>query len=971
MSQAHYDLESALPRFGLQSFRPGQREVISSIVDGDDCLCVMPTGGGKSLCYQLPSVFRQGLTIVVSPLIALMKDQVDSLGQRGIPAALINSTLSTGEQNERLQDVAAGKYQLVYVAPERLRNPKFLDAIRATPIQLLAIDEAHCISQWGHDFRPDYAKLGKFREWLGGVQTVALTATATPRVREDIVKVLGLKRPKQFMSGFARPNLHFGVVQRPTDREKDEELGNFLKTQTGSGIIYAATRKRCEAIVEWVSQKLKIQIGAYHAGLQPDQRRAIQERFMRNELRVIVATNAFGMGIDKPDLRFVVHYNIPGSLEAYYQEAGRAGRDGADSQCVLLYSYQDRYIQEFFIENNYPAREVIQQTYEFLQKREEDPIELTLEEIRDALGLQISPEAIGSALQTLSRTDVIDRLESGAGLACLKIDSNLPTLVEMLPKEAKVRRKVLRVVERIIGDRRGEAVYMHPRTLIQACGMEREALNRTLRELCKIPEFDYVPPFRGRAVHFTRRDVPFADLGIDFENLRRRKEAEYDRLNQVVHYAQAPLCRQTTILHYFGDDSAENCGQCDRCSGQPGWPKFVVKIHPPQQEQKSAPETDAAAKVEAKPAAVEKEPIANVSIPRPQQTAFLAQLVDAVERIHGRLGKILIAQYLSGSQNAKIQKLRLHRLSGFGMLEGSKQADVIELLDLLLANGLLKQQEVNRNRPTVAVAPELEDSKQRQRLLAAVQIPPALLAKFAQRILKQSAPAWASAGQEKGNAAASVPVSGSTSATSSAQTNAPASTSATAPASASQSASKPRAAEVVGPAEVRAATLRPSEQTLFSAFEEPDRRQPADRQSAERQTKVEGPREPALRLGGTVSTETAGGNSRDRLPPTVPSQAVSAEGMSVAAQPTSSSPGVVEDWTWSIKLFSSGHDWNSVMAIRRMTDIEVAGSLVAALQQGERIDRGWLAAPDGGSDRTVGQQRVHRELQRRSAAGVR
>ena len=564
MSSAHYDLESALPRFGLQSFRPGQREVISSIVDGDDCLCVMPTGGGKSLCYQLPSVFRPGLTIVVSPLIALMKDQVDSLGQRGIPAALINSTLSSGEQNERLQEVAAGKYQLVYVAPERLRNPRFLDAIRATPIQLLAIDEAHCISQWGHDFRPDYAKLGKFREWLGGVQTVALTATATPRVREDIVKVLGLKRPKQFMSGFARPNLHFGVVQRATDREKDDELGGFLRTQTGSGIIYAATRKRCEAIVEWVSQKLKIQIGAYHAGLLPEQRRAIQERFMKNQLRVIVATNAFGMGIDKPDLRFVVHYNIPGSLEAYYQEAGRAGRDGADSQCVLLYSYQDRYIQEFFIENNYPSREVIQQTYELLLKREEDPIELTMEEIRDALGLQISPEAIGSALQVLSRTEVIDRLESGAGLACLHIDSNLPTLVELLPKEAKVRRKVLRVVERIIGERRGELVYMHPRTLLQACEMEREALSRTLRELCKLDEFDYVPPFRGRAVHFRRRDVPFAELGIDFENLRRRKEAEYDRLNQVVHYAQTPLCRPTTILNYFGDTSAENCGQCDQ-----------------------------------------------------------------------------------------------------------------------------------------------------------------------------------------------------------------------------------------------------------------------------------------------------------------------------------------------------------------------------------------------------------------------
>ncbi len=971
MSQAHYDLESALPRFGLQSFRPGQREVISSIVDGDDCLCVMPTGGGKSLCYQLPSVFRQGLTIVVSPLIALMKDQVDSLGQRGIPAALINSTLSTGEQNERLQDVAAGKYQLVYVAPERLRNPKFLDAIRATPIQLLAIDEAHCISQWGHDFRPDYAKLGKFREWLGGVQTVALTATATPRVREDIVKVLGLKRPKQFMSGFARPNLHFGVVQRPTDREKDEELGNFLRTQTGSGIIYAATRKRCEAIVEWVSQKLKIQIGAYHAGLQPDQRRAIQERFMKNELRVIVATNAFGMGIDKPDLRFVVHYNIPGSLEAYYQEAGRAGRDGADSQCVLLYSYQDRYIQEFFIENNYPSREVIQQTYEFLQKREEDPIELTMEEIRDALGLQVSPEAIGSALQTLSRTDVIDRLESGAGLACIKIESNLPTLVEMLPKEAKVRRKVLRVVERIIGDRRGESVYLHPRTLIQACEMERDALNRTLRELCKIEEFDYVPPFRGRAVHFTRRDVPFADLGIDFENLRRRKEAEYDRLNQVVHYAQAPLCRQTTILHYFGDNSAENCGQCDRCSGQPGWPKFVVKIHPPRPEQAIATENKASQVPEVKSQVAEKGSQSNVSVPRPQQAAFLAQLIDAVERIHGRLGKILIAQYLSGSQNAKIQKLRLHRLSGFGMLEGSKQADVIELLDLLLANGLLKQQEVNRNRPTVAVAPELEDSRQRQRLVGAVQIPPALLAKFAQRISKQSSAAEAPVTQASSSAG---PVTGKGLVPLDATLEA-------APRTLPSTATKPSIADLLEP---RSATKRPAEQTLFSSLEETRRGAEAQnavesnvagknwandlsrvagndptKAASHGDSSVEVSREASVKResgsSGGAATEIAGDRAQ---PPSLP------HATEVASK-------VVEDWTWSVKLFASGHNWNSVMAIRRMTDIEVAGSLVAALQQGERIDRGWLAAPDGGNDRTVGQQRVHRELQRRAAAGVR
>ncbi len=577
MNLSELDLDSALAHFGLTSFRPGQREVISAIVSGHDCMCVMPTGGGKSLCYQLPAVIRPGLTIVVSPLIALMKDQVDALGQKGIPAALINSTLSMSEQNQRLQDVASGKYKLVYVAPERLRSNRFLEAIRATPIQLLAVDEAHCISQWGHDFRPDYARLGRFREWLGDVQTVALTATATPRVREDIVKVLRLAKPKQFMSGFARPNLDFGVKTFKSDREKDEQLERFLKRETGSGIIYAATRKGCDALVEMIQSKLKIPVGAYHAGMMLEQRRAIQERFMRNELRIIVATNAFGMGIDKPDLRFVIHYNIPGSLEAYYQEAGRAGRDGQQSQCMLMYAMRDRHIQEFFIDNNYPERSVIESVYDFMHDRPEDPIELTHEQIKDALGLSISSEAIGSSLTIIARTGVIERLETGGGLAKVRIESELPTLVDLLPKSADVKRKILRVVERIVGPRRGEDVFVHPRWLLQEIEMDRDLINKHLREITDklAPQFDYVPPFRGRATHFIRRDVPFAELGIDFEALNKRKEAEYERLNQVIRYAITPRCRQAAILDYFGDTDIHDCGHCDRCWGSEGWPNLA------------------------------------------------------------------------------------------------------------------------------------------------------------------------------------------------------------------------------------------------------------------------------------------------------------------------------------------------------------------------------------------------------------
>ncbi len=758
------DLHAALNRFGLEDFRKGQQEVISHIIAGHDCLCVMPTGGGKSLCYQLPSLVRPGLTIVVSPLIALMKDQVDSLSNRGISATLINSTLSAAEQNQRLEHVAGGHYSMVYVAPERLRNSRFLDAIRTTPIQLLAVDEAHCISEWGHDFRPDYQRLGRFREALGGVQTVALTATATPKVRQDIVDSLKLRVAKHFITGFARDNLYLGSILCMGDRDKDKQLLEFIKNQPGAGIIYAATRKRCEALVEQIGKELKISVGAYHAGLLPEQRKLIQEQFMGGQLKVIIATNAFGMGIDKSDLRYVVHYNTPGTLEAYYQEAGRAGRDSLPSQCVLLYSPQDRYIQEFFIENANPPRELLESVYDLLVKRPEDPIELTAEEIRELTNAPATTEAINSCLQILGRTTVMERLEMSGGLAMFRIDSKLPTLLDLLPKGANVQRNVLQAVEKAIADRREEAVYIHPRWLMQQLQMDRDALNRTLRELCKLDSFEYVPPFRGRAIHFRRRDVPFSELKIDHETLAARKKADYEKLDRMVAYAQSRSCRQRTILEYFGDASASNCGICDRCQGKTGWPNMpkVVGIANSQAKDKKSmpkPSTPTAVEVQQKPTVAPEPsttPSSSVSLPTallpsaskatassttPSSTTLLPSetkpaydliitILKAVERTHGYLSKTLLSQHLSGVESKAVQGLRLQRLPEFGILKTWKKSHASGFLDQTLDVGLLCLSELRVGKMTISI------SDTGSGCIAGTQQIPALLMQFVHQCIQ-------------------------------------------------------------------------------------------------------------------------------------------------------------------------------------------------------------------------------------------
>lgn len=334
--------------FGYETFRTGQEQAISQVFDGQNTICVMPTGGGKSMCYQIPALVMEGTTIVVSPLISLMKDQVDALLAAGIPAAYINSSLGFEEVRETLYDVQHGAIKLLYIAPERLDSEMFLNELQGVQVPLIAVDEAHCISQWGHDFRPSYRLISRMAGLFPNNPTVlALTATATPQVREDICRILDIEEEHTVMTGFERANLTFSVI-RGQDRER--YVKEYVqKNENEAGIIYAATRKTVDSVYDMLIKK-GVKAAKYHAGMPDQERQSGQERFLNDEVTVMVATNAFGMGIDKSNIRYVIHYQLPKNMESYYQEAGRAGRDGLPSECIVLYASQDVQTQRFLID---------------------------------------------------------------------------------------------------------------------------------------------------------------------------------------------------------------------------------------------------------------------------------------------------------------------------------------------------------------------------------------------------------------------------------------------------------------------------------------------------------------------------------------------------------------------------------------------------------------------------------------------
>ncbi len=557
--------------WGYPSFRAGQEEAIRSVIEKKDTLVLFPTGGGKSLCYQVPASVFSGVTVVISPLVALMQDQVMQLNRRGISATFINSNISRYEVEQRLVNARNGMYKLIYCAPERLKSELWQAEAPRIPIEMVAVDEAHCISEWGHDFRPVYREIRTSMEEVISepIRWVALTATATPEVRQDILANLGFEQPEVISLGFERPNLKWWVIQTEA---KDRKLFNILNKAEGIGLIYGGTRKNCERLAELISRR-GIQARAYHAGIDGEEREEIQEAWIDGELPLVVATSAFGMGIDKEDCRFVVHYHVPYSLEAYYQEAGRAGRDGEQSYPILLYQQSDFTIGRQRIQRSYPTREELQKVYDALCDSMELAAGSEMEQARPvsidqlAKRAQLGSSKIRRALKLMDQFDVIQYITGYEAQIGVHFTIERDYLEEKL--EAMSNREKAEFVDRLARLYGWQSFYhlrhLEVDYLEEKLERSEHSIIKGLEILNKEQFLQY--EFLGEHPLVMLNEPRSREVPVRKDRLENFRNMLFRKLDYMEAYVETLSCRSRFIRKYFGEREVPlHCDNCDNCS---------------------------------------------------------------------------------------------------------------------------------------------------------------------------------------------------------------------------------------------------------------------------------------------------------------------------------------------------------------------------------------------------------------------